>query len=88
MTRFFHTISKRFLPGIQDMTLLRMRWFGSGLLILSHFLILYVSVPIGVAVMLFSDFICLPYAIRKGYWDICSVIAVYSVINIIRLLTL
>ena len=35
-----------------------------------------------------TDTICLPYAIRKGYWDICSVISVYSVINIIRLLTL
>ena len=88
MTRFFKSLSRRFLPGVQDRTLLRFRWFGSGLLILSHFLILYVNVPLGVSVMLFSDFICLPYAIRKGYWDICSVISVYSVINIIRLLTL
>lgn len=79
---------KRFLPGISDRNLLKLRWFGSGLLILSHFLILYVSVPVGVSVMLFSDCICLPYAIRKKYWDICAVISVYSVINIIRLLTL
>lgn len=88
MTRFFHRLSKRFLPGISDRSLLRIRWIGSGLLILSHFLILYVSVPVGVSVMLFSDFICLPYAVRKGYWDICSVISVYSIINIVRLFTL
>ena len=88
MTRFFHQLSKRFLPGIKDRHLLRVRWIGSGLLILSHFLILYVSVPVGVSVMLFSDFICLPYAVRKGYWDICGVISVYSIINIVRLFTL
>lgn len=81
-------LSKKLLPGVPDRTLLRVRWFGSGLLILSHFIILYVSVPVGVSVMLFSDFICLPYAIRKGYWDIGAVISIYSVINIIRLLTL
>ena len=38
--------------------------------------------------MLFSDFICLPYAIRKGYWDIVAVISIYSIINVVRLLTL
>jgi hypothetical protein len=81
-------LSKSLLPGIPDRTLLRVRWFGSGLLILSHFIILYVSVPVGVSVMLFSDFICLPYAIRKGYWDIGAVISIYSIINIIRLFTL
>ena len=79
---------RRTLPGVPDSVLLRFRWFGSGLLILSHFIILYVSVPVGVSVMLLSDFICLPYAIRKGYWDICCVISVYSIINIVRLLTL
>ena len=88
MKRLFLEISRRTLPGIKDQTLLRVRWFGSGLLILSHFIILYVSVPVGVSVMLFSDFICLPYAIRKGYWDIVCVIAIYSIINVVRLLTL
>ena len=81
-------LSRRFLPGISDRTLLRVRWVGSGLLILSHFIILYVSVPVGVAVMLLSDAICLPYAIRKRYWDITAVIGLYSIINIVRLLTL
>ena len=79
---------KRFLRSISDYNLLRLRWFGSGLLILSHFLILYVSVPLGVSVMLFSDCICLPYAVRKQYWDICAVISVYTIINVVRLLTL
>lgn len=81
-------ISRRTLPGISEKKLLRIRWVGSGLLILSHFIILYISVPIGVTVMLLSDFICLPYALRKGYFDIVAVITVYSIINIIRLLTL
>ena len=75
-------------PGVSDRDLLRARYVGSGLLILSHFIILYLSVPVGVTVMLVSDFICLPYAIRRGYWDICAVISIYSVINIVRLLTL
>ena len=78
----------KLLSGVSDRNLLRLRWFGSGLLILSHFLILYVSVPVGVSVMLFSDTICLPYALRRKYYDICAVISVYSIINIIRLLTL
>ena len=88
MKRLFIEISRRTLPGVRDSVLLRMRWFGSGLLILSHFIILYMSVPVGVSVMLFSDAICLPYAIRKGYWDIVAVIAIYSIINVVRLLTL
>ena len=88
MKRLFEVIQRRTLPGIKDKTLLRVRWFGSGLLILSHFIILYLSVPVGVSVMLFSDFICLPYAIRKGYWDIVAVISIYTIINVVRLLTL
>ena len=88
MPPIFDTIQRRFLPGIADATLLKLRWFGSGLLILSHFIILYVSVPAGVSIMLFSDFICVPYAIRKGYWDIFAVISIYSIINVTRLLTL
>ena len=81
-------IQTRTLPGVSDQILLRTRWVGSGLLILSHFIILYISVPVGVSVMLASDAICLPYAIRKNYWDICAVISIYSIINIVRLLTL
>ena len=81
-------LQKRVLPGVSDRGLLRVRYIGSMLLILSHFIILYISVPVGVTVMLLSDFICLPYAIRKGYWDITAVIGVYSIINIVRLITL
>ena len=88
MNRILDWLTRRLLPGFSDHTLLRVRWIGSGLLILSHFIILYVSVPIGVCVMLLSDFICLPYAVRKGYWDIVCVIGVYSIINVVRLLTL
>ncbi len=87
-TRLANRLSRRTLRNVSDRNLLRMRWVGSGLLILSHFIILYVSVPVGVGIMLFSDAICLPYAIRKGYWDIAGVISVYSIINIVRLLTL
>ena len=88
MKKLFEKVSNRFLPGVSDRSLLRARWVGSGLLILSHFIILFVSVPVGVTIMLISDTICLPYAIRKGYWDIACVISVYSIINILRLLTL
>ena len=88
MKRALNFIQRHTLPGVSDSTLIRARWFGSGLLILSHFIILYVSVPVGVSVMLLSDTICLPYAIRKNYWDICAVISLYTIINISRLLTL
>lgn len=88
MKQVANYLSRRVLRGVSDRNLLRMRWVGSGLLILSHFIILYVSVPVGVCIMLFSDTICLPYAIRKGYWDIAGVISVYSIINVVRLLTL
>lgn len=86
--RLLSKLQDKLLPGISDRDLLRVRYIGSSLLILSHFIILYISVSVGVTVMLLSDFICLPYAIRKGYWDICAVISIYSIINIIRLLTL
>ncbi|WNL50979.1 hypothetical protein SCREM2_gp60 [Synechococcus phage S-CREM2] len=76
------------MKSLSDRSLLRARYVGSALLIISHFVILYLSVPVGVTIMLLSDFICLPYAIRKKYWDITAVIALYSVINITRLLTL
>ena len=76
------------LPGISTRSLLRARYVGSAFLILSHFIILYLSVPVGVSLMLLADVICVPYAIRKGYWDITAVIGLYSAINIIRLLTL
>lgn len=88
MKRLANYLSRRVLRGVSDKNLLRMRWIGSGFLILSHFVILYISVPVGVSIMLLSDAICLPYAIRKGYWDIAGVISVYSIINVIRLLTL
>ena len=86
--RLLSKLQKGLLPGVSDRTLMRMRYIGSGLLISSHFIILYLSVPVGVSLMLVSDFICLPYAIRKGYWDITAVISLYTVINVVRLLTL
>ena len=85
---FLSKLQKRVLPGVSDRGLLRARYIGSALLILSHFIILYISLTVGVSVMLLSDFICLPYAIRRGYWDITLVIGVYSIINVVRLLTL
>ena len=88
MKRLLNKVSKNFLPGLSDQLLLRIRWIGSGLLILSHFIIVYFSIPVGVSIMLASDTICLPYALRKGYWDIVAVIALYSIINISRLVTL
>ena len=88
MKKLLAKLSDNMLPGLSDTFLIRARWFGSGLLILSHFITVYYSIPVGVSVMLFSDTICLPYAIRKGYWDIVLVISLYTVINITRLLTL
>ena len=85
---FLSKLQRRVFPGVSDRGLLRARYIGSTLLILSHFIILYISVPVGVSIMLLSDFICLPYAIRRGYWDITAVIGVYSIINLVRLLTL
>ena len=71
-----------------DRVLLRLRYFGSGLLVVGYFVILYVSVPVGVTMTLLSDAICLPYAWRRRYWDIMFIIGLFSVINITRLLTL
>lgn len=88
MEKLLSGIGQRVLPGVSDRALLRARWFGSGLLILSHFVIVYFSIPVGVGIMLASDCICLPYALRKSYWDIVLVITLYTVINVSRLLTL
>ena len=86
--RLLSKLQRSVLPGVSDRTLMRMRYIGSCLLISSHFIILYLSVPAGVSLMLVADIICVPYAVRKGYWDITAVISLYSVINIVRLLTL
>ena len=48
-----------------DRVLLRLRYFGSGLLVVGYFVILYVSVPVGVTMTLLSDAICLPYALAS-----------------------
>jgi len=71
-----------------DKTLLRLRYFGSGMLIGGYFTILYVDVLTGVAMTLVSDIICAPYAIRRRYWDIIMVISVFTVINVSKLITL
>lgn len=76
------------LRGVSDQLLLRLRYTGSVALIVGYFVILYVSVPLGVCITLASDCICLPYAVRKRYWDIVAVIGIFSVINVSRLLTL
>ena len=71
-----------------DRVLLRLRYFGSGLLGVGYFVILSVSVPVGVTMTLLSDAICLPYAWRRRYLDIMFIIGLFSVINTTRLLTL
>ena len=73
---------------LSDKFLLRMRYLGSGLLMAGYFTILYISVAAGVTMTLVSDIICLPYAIRRRYWDIMLIIGLFSVINVTRLLTL
>ena len=72
----------------RDKNLLRLRYFGSGLLLVGYFTILYVDVFTGVIVTLVSDIICAPYAIRKKYWDIIMVITVFTIINVSKLITL
>ena len=76
------------LTGLSDKLLLRLRYVGSASLIVGYFVILYYSVPVGVCITLTSDIICLPYAIRKRYWDIVVVILLFSFINVTRLATL
>lgn len=73
---------------MSDKLLLRMRYVGSGLLIAGYFTILYISVSTGVIMTLVSDAICLPYALRRRYWDIVLIIGLFSVINVTRLMTL
>jgi len=81
-------MSKSLFRGVSDYNLLRIRWFGSGLLILGYFLILYVNVRAGVLTTLLSDVICLPYALRKNYWDVIGIIITFSVINVSKLLSM
>jgi len=75
----------RFLNRIPDIHLLRMRWLGSGCLMIGYFVIIYVNVNVGVVITLISDFLSMPYAYKKKYWDVMMILTFLTVVNVSKL---
>ena len=68
--------------------LIFLRYIASGLVIAGYFTILFGNVLSGVIMTLVSDVISIPYSLRMRYWDLLIVIAIFSAINIIKLVTM
>ena len=66
----------------------RLRVVGSVLVIVSYFVVLHVSAPLGAVGNMIGDSISLPFFIRTKSWDVVIMIAFLMVISISRLVTL
>ena len=66
----------------------RLRVIGSALVVVSYFVVLHVSAPIGALGQIIGDSISLPFFIRTRSWDVVIMIAFLMVISISRLVTL
>ena len=65
----------------------RLRVLGSVLVIISYFIVLHISAPIGAIGNMIGDGISLPFFIRTKSWDVVIMIAFLMVISISRLVT-
>ena len=66
----------------------RLRVLGSALVIISYFIVLHVSAPLGAVGNMIGDGISLPFFIRTKSWDVVIMIAFMMVISVSKLVTL
>ena len=65
-----------------------LRYTGSILLIIGYFILLNVSVFWGIAIRLFANLICLPWAIKHKIWDFVVLLTFFIVIEFDKFLKL
>jgi len=66
----------------------QLRIWGSVLLIVGYFLVLYVDVRFGCSVRLLGNLAMMPFAIKIRTWDIVGLEAFFSVIDISKIVQL
>ena len=65
----------------------RLRVLGSVIVIVSYFVVLHVSAPLGAVGNTIGDGISLPFFIRTKSWDVVIMIAFMMVISVSKLVT-
>ena len=63
-----------------------MRIVGSALVITAYFIVLHVSVGVGVALHFVADLISVPYFIRTKSWDVVIMLSFLLIISLSKLL--
>ena len=63
-----------------------MRIVGSALVITAYFVVLHVSVTIGVTLHFIADLISVPYFIRTKSWDVVIMLTFLLIISLSKLL--
>ena len=79
-----HIISRlsQTLPSVD----VPMRIVGSALVITAYFIVLHVSVGVGVALHFVADLISVPYFIRTKSWDVVIMLSFLLIISLSKLL--
>ena len=65
-----------------------LRWIGNVSLLIGHFILIYVSVPIGLVICLSSNVMLMPWSVKEKYWDVLVLLSFFSVIEGSKLITL
>jgi len=66
----------------------QLRIWGSVLLIVGYFLVLYVDVRFGCSVRLLGNLAMMPFAVKIKTWDIVGLETFFSVIDISKIIQL
>ena len=72
--------------GLVESVDVPMRIVGSALVITAYFIVLHVSVGLGVALHFIADLISVPYFIRTKSWDVVIMLSFLLVISLSKLL--
>lgn len=70
------------------MTSIVLRIFGSILLMVGYFLILYVDVKFGCTIRLIENLSMIPFAVKIRAWDVVGLEAFFSVIDASKIIEL
>lgn len=72
--------------GLVESVDVPMRIVGSALVITAYFIVLHVSVGLGVVLHFIADLISVPYFIRTKSWDVVIMLSFLLVISLSKLL--
>lgn len=63
-----------------------MRVIGSGLVVLSYFILVHVSFGVGIVMQSFADAITVPYFIRTKSWDVVVMLAFLLIVSLSKII--